>query len=68
MEAVPAAAVADQVFNTKALAKKVANNTRDMGLLYEEALSEAVRMLLQLGFGKLHGHTKPDSNDRFWEK
>ena len=68
MEAVSAAAVADQAFNTKALAKRVANNTRDMGHLYQEALSKAVSMLLQLGFRKLHGHTKPDSTDRFWEK
>ena len=68
MEAVPAAAVADQAFNTKALATRVANNTRDMGHLYEEALSKAVSMLLQLGFRKLQGHTKPDSTDRFWEK
>ena len=63
-----AVAVADQAFNTKALENRVANNTRDMGHPYEEALSEAVSMLLQLGFGKLHGHTKPASNDRFWEK
>ena len=68
MEAVPAAAVADHAFNTKALAKRIANNTRDMGHLYEEALSKAVSMLLQRGFRKLHGHAKPDSNGRFWEK
>jgi hypothetical protein len=46
MEAVPAAAVADQTFNTKALAKRIAKNTRDMGHLCEEALSKAVKYVV----------------------